>query len=183
MWEVLTIQKVSATVNCKIQIKVLDLSLSNIFDSPVTVTVLGKTNHTLAEKAGLTIKHWWCSLITRTCKTNWGPNLFHMDCRPSLWVIVGVDGRGMGGGGCTVCRVCSVAAVACSCDIVQMCGKTQAPADLASSWKANASSEVGPAFEVLECWSGYHRSESPCSVGKPALNLPRLCCSAASETD
>lgn len=64
-----------------------------------------------------------------------------------------------------------------------VCGKTQAPADLASSWKANASSEVGPAFEVLECRPGYHRSESPCSVGKPALNLSPLRCSRAPETD
>ncbi|KAG8008628.1 hypothetical protein GBF38_010052 [Nibea albiflora] len=66
------------------------------------------------------------------------------------------------------------------CDTVQMCGKTQAPADLASSRKASASSEVRPAFEVLECRPGYHRSESPYSVGKPALNLR---CSRASETD
>lgn len=100
--------------------------------------------------------------------------------RRSVWVKVGVDRGAVGGGGRTVCRVCSVAAVACSCDTVQMCGKTQAPVDLASSWKASASSEVGPAFEVSECRPGYRGSESPRSVGKPALNL---CCSEASETD
>lgn len=146
------------------------------FDSlwlPSNSFLVKQTIH-LLKKESLTIKQ-----IT-ACKTNWSPNFSHMASRQSLWVKVGVDCGGMKGGGCTVC---SVAIVACSCDTVQMCVKTQAPADLASSWKASASSEVCPAFEVLECRPGYHRSESPCRVGKPALNLAPLCCSGASETD
>lgn len=93
---------------------------------------------------------------------------------------MGVVRGAVGGGGCTVCRVCSVAAVACSCDTMQMCGEVHRhQLTLPAVEKASASSEVDPAFEVLECRRGYHRSELPCSVGESALNLR---CSGASDT-
>lgn len=64
---------------------------------------------------------------------------------PSIYglqaIKVGVSVRGTGGQGLD-----SVAAVACTSDFMQMCGKTQALADLVSSQKASASSEVGPTF-------------------------------------
>ena len=120
---------------------------------------LTKTNHVFIKKVRL---HNSQVVISIYNKNSWDklrskPVPYGLQTIPS-----GGCGSGWGqggGGGCTVSRVCSVAAVACSCDTVQMCGKTQAPAVLTGSWKANASSEVRPAFEVFSApaWTSQER--------------------------
>lgn len=59
----------------------------------------------------------------------------HMASTQALWVMVDVGCGVVRGRACTVCRVCNVVAVACSCDTIQMCRRTQTPVDLACSWK------------------------------------------------